>query len=56
MNEEERYSCPYICNLPKHYKRVPLLPFLGSKSKIVYLIIDIEKQTYLHLHQYVMHE
>ena len=51
----ERYSCPYISNLPKHEKRVLSL-ILGSKLKILYLIYDIEKHNYIYLLLYVMHE
>ena len=50
-----RYSCPYIYNLSIHGKRVLSL-ILGSKYKVLYLINDIQKQNYLHVHQYVMHE
>ena len=51
----KRYSCPYICNLPKHEKWVLSL-ILGSKRNILYIVNDIEKQIYLSLYQYVMHE
>ena len=39
---QQRYSCPCICNLPKHEKWILSL-ILGSKLKILYIINDIEK-------------